>query len=120
MIFLTGFLAMTARAQEASPAMADTLRSQGKIYVVVAVIAAIILITKSCDIGAYFTVSGAPAFTIQAVGELASSPFLRDDARPTEPRLIAMSREGALQGFAPRVEPPPVPLTELPGAKVGG
>ena len=32
---------MTARAQEASPAMADTLRSEGKIYVVVAVIAAI-------------------------------------------------------------------------------
>jgi outer membrane protein assembly factor BamB len=72
------------------------------------------------DIGAYLVTTGAPAFTIQAVGELASSPFLRDDARVTEPRLIAMSREGALQGFAPRVEPPPAPLAELPGAKVGG
>jgi outer membrane protein assembly factor BamB len=72
------------------------------------------------DIGAYLVTTGAPAFTIQAVGELGSAPFLRDNARLTSPRLIAMSREGALQGFAPRVEPPPAALTELPGVKVGG
>ena len=72
------------------------------------------------DIGAYLAATGAPSFTIQAVGELGATPFLRDQVRPTAPRLIAISREGALQGFAPRVEPPPAPLGELPGAKVGG
>lgn len=72
------------------------------------------------DIAAYLANSGAPSFTIQAAGELAAAPFLRESARPTAPRLIAISREGALQGFAPRTEPPPVPLGELPGVKVGG
>jgi outer membrane protein assembly factor BamB len=72
------------------------------------------------DIGAYLATSGAPSFTIQAVGELGSIPFLRENARPTAPRLIAISREGALQGFAPRIESPPAPLNELPGARVGG
>jgi hypothetical protein len=72
------------------------------------------------DIGAYVANTGAPAFTIQAVGELGAPPFLRENARATAPRLIAISREGALQGFAPRIEPAPVPLDVLPGVRVGG
>ena len=72
------------------------------------------------DIGAYVAASGAESFTIRAIGELGAVPFLRENARPTAPRLIAMSREGALQGFAPRIEPPLAPLTDLPGVKVGG
>lgn len=71
------------------------------------------------DIGAYNAMTGAPSFTIQAIGELAGAPFLRDIVSQTAPRLIAISREGALQGFAPRIEPPPAPLAELPGARVG-
>jgi outer membrane protein assembly factor BamB len=71
------------------------------------------------DIGAYHAATGAPSFTIQAVGELGTAPFLRDNPRPTAPRLIALSREGSLQGFAPRFEPPPVPLANLPGVRVG-
>jgi outer membrane protein assembly factor BamB len=71
------------------------------------------------DIGAYLASTGAPSFTIQALGELGGAPFVRESARPTAPRLIALSREGALQGFAPRIEPPPAPLGELPGAKAG-
>jgi outer membrane protein assembly factor BamB len=72
------------------------------------------------DIAAFLARSGAPSFTIQAAGELGAPPFLRESARPTAPRLIAISREGALQGFAPRIEPAPVPLADLPGVKVGG
>jgi outer membrane protein assembly factor BamB len=71
------------------------------------------------DIGAYLSSDGQPSFTIQAVGELGGVPFLRDNPRPTAPLLIAISREGALQGFAPRMEPPPAPLAELPGTRVG-
>ena len=72
------------------------------------------------DIGAFDAATGAPAFTIRAVGELGGVPFLRDTPRPTAPRLVAMSREGALQGFAARFEPPLAPLGELPGVAVKG
>ena len=72
------------------------------------------------DIDGFNAVTGDPAFTIRAVGELGGLPFLRDSARPTAPRLIAMSREGTLQGFAPRFEPPPAALAELPGVPVKG
>ena len=48
------------------------------------------------------------------------NPFVRDASRPTAPMLIAMSREGALQGFAPRVEPPTSALGDLPGIKTSG
>ncbi len=71
------------------------------------------------DIGAFTATTGAPAFTIRAVGEIGGVPFIRESVPPTAPLLVAMSREGALQGFAPRIEPPPVPLGELPGVKVG-
>ncbi|MGQ0734306.1 MAG: outer membrane protein assembly factor BamB family protein [Acidobacteriota bacterium] len=72
------------------------------------------------DIAAYSAETGAEAFTIRAVGELGGVPFLREDTRPTAPLLVAMSRAGALQGFAPRIEPPPAPLAALPGVKVTG
>jgi outer membrane protein assembly factor BamB len=70
------------------------------------------------DIAAFDAASGAPAFTIRAVGELGAVPFLREGPRLTTPRLIAMSREGALQGFAARFEPPLKPLEALPGIPV--
>ncbi|HYU79430.1 MAG TPA: PQQ-binding-like beta-propeller repeat protein [Vicinamibacterales bacterium] len=79
----------------------------------------VIVPTVSADIGAYSAASGKPAFTIRAAGELGGALFLRDSPRPTAPRLIAVSRGGTLQGFAPRYEPPPGPLDALPGAKVG-
>jgi outer membrane protein assembly factor BamB len=71
------------------------------------------------DIGAFTATTGAPAFTIRAVGEIGGVPFIRESVPATAPLLVAMSREGALQGFAPRIETPPVPLGELPGVKVG-
>lgn len=72
------------------------------------------------DIGAFDAATGTPVFTIRAVGELAGVPFLREHPRPTAPRLVAMTREGALQGFAPRFEPPVAPLSGLPGVAVKG
>jgi outer membrane protein assembly factor BamB len=71
------------------------------------------------DIGAYTAATGQPAFTIHAVGEIGGVPFIRESVPATAPVLVAMSREGALQGFAPRVEPPPAALGDLPGIKVG-
>jgi outer membrane protein assembly factor BamB len=80
----------------------------------------VVLVALSTNaIAAYLASTGAPSFTIQAAGEIGSVPFLRENVRPTAPRLIALSREGALQGFAPRFEQPPVPLGDLPGARAG-
>jgi outer membrane protein assembly factor BamB len=72
------------------------------------------------EIAAFDAATGQPAFTIRAAGEIGGVPFVREGSRPTAPMLIAMSREGALQGFAPRFEPPMSALGELPGIKVSG
>ena len=71
-------------------------------------------------IGAYVAATGAEAFTIRVAGEVAGAPFVRENVRYTVPRLIAQSRDGIIQSFAPRVESPPAPLADLPGGKVGG
>lgn len=77
----------------------------------------VIVPTASADIGAYLVETGKPAFTIKAAGEQGGSvPFLREGVRPTATRLVLISRDGILQGFAPRHEPPPAPFDTLPGA----
>ena len=72
------------------------------------------------EIAAFDEATGEPAFTIRAAGEIGGVPFVRDASHPTAPMLMAMSREGALQGFAPRVEPPTAALGALPGIKTSG
>ena len=62
------------------------------------------------DIGAFVATTGADSFTIRAAGETGGVPFIREGARPTATLLISMSREGALQGFARRIEPLPAAL----------
>jgi outer membrane protein assembly factor BamB len=81
----------------------------------------VIVPTASADIGAYLIETGKPSFTIKASGEQSTSiPFLREGVRPTATRLVVISRDGILQGFAPRHEPPLAPFDTLPGAtKVG-
>ena len=53
--------------------------------------------------------------TVQSAGELGLQPFFRREARPTAVRLVTVSRDGQLQGFAQRFEPVPAVLGELPG-----
>jgi outer membrane protein assembly factor BamB len=59
--------------------------------------------------------TGKPTVTVQSAGEIGLQPFFRPNARPTAVRLVTVSREGQLQGFAQRFEPVPGPLMELPG-----
>ena len=81
----------------------------------------VIVPTASADIGAYLMATGKPSFTIKATGERAASvPFLREGARPTATRLVVVSRDGILQAFAPRHEPPLAPFDTLPGATTVG
>jgi outer membrane protein assembly factor BamB len=77
-------------------------------------------------IGAYLSSTGAEAFTVHGIPEIGGTafeingtPFLRDAARTTAPRLFAVSRRGALQAFALRVEPALAALEALPGVRVG-
>lgn len=74
----------------------------------------------TADIVAYQATTGVEAFTLRAIEELVGAPYLRQHPRPTAPRLIAGIRDGALQAFAPRIEPAPAAITELPGVKLGG
>lgn len=59
--------------------------------------------------------TGKPTVTVQAAGEIGLQPFFRPGARATAVRLVTVSRDGQLQGFAQRFEPVPAPLAELPG-----
>ncbi|HYE86143.1 MAG TPA: PQQ-binding-like beta-propeller repeat protein, partial [Vicinamibacterales bacterium] len=59
--------------------------------------------------------TGKQAMAATAAGEIGLQPYVRRDARQTQPRIITVSREGQLQGFGRRFEPLPLPLTELPG-----
>ena len=58
---------------------------------------------------------GKPTVTVQSAGEIGLQPFFRRDARPTAVRLVTVSREGQLQGFAQRFEPVPGLIDVLPG-----
>jgi outer membrane protein assembly factor BamB len=69
----------------------------------------------SSEISAFEPKTGKPLAPIKYAGELGAQPFLRSAARLTSPRLIAVSREGQLQAFALRFEPPFALLDVLPG-----
>ena len=61
--------------------------------------------------------TGKPSVTVRAAGEIGVQPFFRPGVRRTAALLITVSREGQLQGFARRFEPPPQLLpVPLPGA----
>jgi outer membrane protein assembly factor BamB len=62
--------------------------------------------------------TGKPLGAIAASGELSTSPYLRFQARPTGARLVAVTRDGRMQGFGERFEAPPAPLENLPGVAV--
>ncbi len=70
----------------------------------------------SSEISGFDPETGKASVTIKAAGEFGSQPFLRPAARLTSPRLIAVSRDGQLQAFGLRFEPPFAPLDVLPGA----
>jgi hypothetical protein len=76
---------------------------------------ALLMPLVSSQIVGFDPVTGKPAVTAAAAGEIGLQPYVRRDVRQTLPQLITVSREGQLQGFGRRYEPAPVPLPELPG-----
>lgn len=71
----------------------------------------------STDISVFDVATGKPAPSIKAAGEIGSQPYLRTTTQTTSPRLITVSRDGLLQGFGLRFEPPATPLDVLPGER---
>ena len=70
------------------------------------------------ELAAYESATGAPALSVASASEVAGSTHFRRGGPPTGTRLVAVSVEGQLLAFAPRVEPAPVVLGDLPGVAV--
>jgi outer membrane protein assembly factor BamB len=78
---------------------------------------ALIMPMVSSEILGFDPQTGKPAVTVRAAGEIGVQPFFRPGVRRTAPLLITVSREGQLQGFGRRFEPPQQLLPfPLPGA----
>jgi outer membrane protein assembly factor BamB len=78
---------------------------------------ALLMPMVSSEILGFDPETGTPTVTVRAAGEIGVQPFFRPGARLTAPQVITVSREGQLQGFARRFEPPPQALPfPLPGA----
>lgn len=69
----------------------------------------------SSEIARFELETGKPATNVKAASEIGPQPFFRPGARATAVRLITVSREGQLQGFAQRFEPVPAVIEVLPG-----
>jgi outer membrane protein assembly factor BamB len=63
----------------------------------------------STSIAGFAPVDGKEVVTINAAGETAAQPYVRETTRSSSARLITVSRDGHLQGFGLRFEPPPGP-----------
>ena len=70
------------------------------------------------ELAAYNAETGAPVLAVTSAGEFAGSTHYRFGGPPGGTRLVAVSVEGQLLAFAPRVEPAPAALGELPGVAV--
>ncbi len=77
-----------------------------------------VLVPLSTAIELLDPATGKAVGTIPAPGELSTPPHVRPEARATSATLVAITRDGHLQGAGARFEPPAVPLTTLPGTAV--
>jgi outer membrane protein assembly factor BamB len=72
----------------------------------------------STELSAYDATTGEPVLAIRSTGEVAGETHVRRGGSAVGTRLLAVSVEGRLLAFAPRVEPPITPLEALPGTPV--
>jgi outer membrane protein assembly factor BamB len=82
------------------------------------VLAGRIVVPLSTTVGIFDPQTGKPEAQVTVAGEMGAAPYLRIDARPTSPRLVAITLDGQMQGFGLRYEDPPAPLQALPGQTV--
>lgn len=77
-----------------------------------------ILVPLATSVAVFDPATGKSLGTIAVSGELSAAPHLRLQTRPTGPRVVAVTRDGRLQGFGVRFEEPPAAVEALPGVAV--
>lgn len=79
---------------------------------------AVIVPVFATELTGYDAKTGKPGLSLTSTGEVAGAMRFRVGGRPAGTRLTALSIEGQLIAFGPRVEPAPAPLDVLPGVAV--
>jgi len=69
----------------------------------------------STELAGYDAVTGVPTLSMASTSEVAGSTRFRIGGRVTGTRITAVSTDGQLIAFGPRLEPAPVPLGDPPG-----
>lgn len=82
------------------------------------VVPGLVLVPLATAVALFDPASGKSLGTMPVSGELGAPPHIRRDFRPTGARLVALTRDGRLQGFGARFEAPPAPPDALPGQVV--
>lgn len=80
--------------------------------------ATVFMPSLSTELEGFNAATGDPATKVSLLSEVIGPAHLRAGGRPTGTRVTAVSTEGHFLAFGLRIEPPPVPLTELPGELV--
>ncbi|MGE3471958.1 MAG: PQQ-binding-like beta-propeller repeat protein [Vicinamibacterales bacterium] len=79
---------------------------------------AVLVPTYANELAGYATATGEPSVSLSSASEVIGATQVRVGGRVTGTRLTAVTTEGRLVGFAPRIEPAPAPLADLPGTPV--
>jgi outer membrane protein assembly factor BamB len=77
-----------------------------------------IVVPLATSVAAFDPETGKLIGSIAAFGEISGAPHIRLHARPTGAHLVALARDGRMQGFGPRFEEAPARLESLPGQAV--
>lgn len=75
----------------------------------------VIVPSFSTELAGYDAVKGTPTLSMASASEVAGSTRFRVGGRVTGTRITAVSTDGQLIAFGPRIEPPAEPLAALPG-----
>jgi outer membrane protein assembly factor BamB len=75
----------------------------------------VIVPSFSTELAGYDAVKGTPTLSMASTSEVAGSTRFRVGGRVTGTRITAVSTDGQLIAFGPRIEPPVEPLGALPG-----
>jgi outer membrane protein assembly factor BamB len=79
---------------------------------------AVLVPSLSTEIPTFAAATGTPGPAITSTSEVGSALYFLGSGRATRTRLLAVTTEGALVGFASRIEAAPAALTDLPGVPV--
>lgn len=82
------------------------------------VLAGRVVVPLATTVGIFDPATGKSEAQVVVAGEMSAAPHLRLEGRQTSPRLVAITRDGRMQGFGWRYEEPPAPLGALPGQTV--